>query len=86
LEDVAGLQHERITKGLTSSEQAQIGECIDYIVVLASCKDQMVAGFVWKENETWYGYVPANRRFDSRSDGLSEGIHKTKGKRLEGGG
>jgi hypothetical protein len=29
LEDVAGLQHQRITKGLTSSEKAQIGEYID---------------------------------------------------------
>jgi len=80
LEDVAGLQHERITKGLTSSEKAQIDEYIDYIVVLASCEDQMVAGYVWKENETWYGFVPANRRFDSRSDGLNGGIYKTKRK------
>jgi hypothetical protein len=63
LEDVAGLQHERITKGLTSSEKAQIDECIDYIVVLASCEDQMIVGYVWKENETWHGFIPANRRF-----------------------
>ena len=80
LEAVAGLQHERITAGLTSSEKAQIDEYIDYIVVLDSCEDQMIAGFVWKENETWHGFVPGNRRFDSRSDGLNEGIYKTKRK------
>jgi hypothetical protein len=85
LEEVAGLQHERITKGLTSSEKAQIDECIDYIVVLGSFEDQMIVGWVWKENETWHGLVPANRRFDSRSDGLNEGIYKTKRKRVGGG-
>jgi hypothetical protein len=63
LEDVAGLQHERITKALTSSEKAQIDEYIDYIVVLASNENQMIAGYVWKENETWHGFIPANRRF-----------------------
>ena len=86
LEDVAGLQHERITKGLTSSEKAQIDEYVDYIVVLASCEDQMIAGYVWKEKETWHGFIPANRRFDSRSDGLNDGIYKTKRKRVGGGG
>lgn len=63
LEDVAGLQHERIMKGLTSSEKAQIDESIDYIVVLASLDDQMIVGYVWKENETWHSFIPANRRF-----------------------
>ena len=69
LEDVAGLQHQRITKGLTSSEKAQIGEYIDYIVVLQSNEDQMIVGNVWKENKTWYGFIPANRRFNLRSGG-----------------
>jgi hypothetical protein len=69
LEDVAGLQHQRITKGLTSSEKAQIGEYIDYIVVLQSNQDQMIVGNVWKENETWHGFIPANRRFSLGSEG-----------------
>lgn len=63
LEDVAGLQHERIMKGLIPSEKAQIDECIDYIVVLASIEDQMIAGYVWKENETWHSFIPGDRRF-----------------------
>jgi hypothetical protein len=69
LEDVAGLQRQPITKGLTSSEKAQIDEYIDYIVVLESREDQMIFGYVWKENETWHGFIPASRRFSLRSDG-----------------
>jgi hypothetical protein len=64
LEDVAGFQHERIMKGLTSSEKAQIDESIDYIIVLTSLNDQMIVGYVWKENEIWHSFIPANRRFD----------------------
>jgi hypothetical protein len=63
LEDVFGLQHQRITTGLSSSEKAQIDEYIDYIVVLQSHEDKMIVGNVWKENETWHGFIPANRRF-----------------------
>jgi hypothetical protein len=86
LEDVFGLQHQRITKGLTSSEKAQIGEYIDYIVVLQSNEDQMIVGNVWKENKTWHGFIPANRRF-SRDDWVAdEGIYKTKRKRVGGSG
>ena len=66
LEDVAGLKHIRIAEGLTSSEKAKIDKYIDYIVVLESHKDQMIAGYVWKESETWHSLVPANRRFNLR--------------------
>jgi hypothetical protein len=69
LEDVAGLQHIRITEGLTPSVKARIDKSIDHIVVLKSHKDQMIAGYVWKENETWHGLIPANRRFNLRSEG-----------------
>lgn len=68
LEDVAGLQHERITQGLTPFERAKIDESIDYIVVLSSCNDQMIVGYVWKENETWHSFIPSNRRFNLRSE------------------
>lgn len=68
LEDVAGLQHERIMQGLTSFEKAKIDELIDYIVVMGSCNDEMIVGYVWKENETWHSFIPANRRFNFRSE------------------
>jgi hypothetical protein len=68
LEDVAGLQHERITRGLTSLEKAKIDELIDYIVVMASFNDQMIVGYMWKEKEEWNSFIPANRRFNFRSE------------------
>jgi hypothetical protein len=68
LEDVFGFQRTRITEGLTSSQKAAIEASIDYIVVLASHKDEMVAGYVWKENETWHGFIPGDRRFSLRSE------------------
>jgi hypothetical protein len=86
LEDVFGLLHQRIKEGLTPSEKAQIDEYIDYIVVLQSHEDQMIVGNVWKENKTWYGFIPYNRRF-SRDDWVAdEGIYKTKRKRVGGSG
>jgi|GEM_PF-4744072 hypothetical protein len=68
LEDVAGLQHERIMEGLIPSEKAQIDESIDYIVVLHSLHNRMIVGYVWKENETWHRFIPADRRFDFLSE------------------
>jgi hypothetical protein len=68
LEDVAGLQHERITRGLTSFEKAKIDELIDYIVVMASLNDQMIVGYMWKEKEEWNSFIPANRRFNFRGE------------------
>jgi hypothetical protein len=68
LEDLAGFRHERITQGLTPFERAKIEESIDYIVVLVSLNDQMIVGYVWKENETWHSFIPANRRFNFRSE------------------
>jgi hypothetical protein len=69
LEDVAGLPHERITNELTPSAKGQIEKYVDYIVVLSSFKDQMIVGNVWKEKETWYLFIPANRRFDLHGEG-----------------
>jgi hypothetical protein len=69
LEDVAGLQHIRITEGLTSSEKAKIDKSIDYIVVLGSHQDQMIVGYLWKESEIWHSLIPANRRFNLLSEG-----------------
>lgn len=64
LEDVAGLPHERMMEELPPSDKARIDELIDYIVVLQSSENQMIVGYVWKENETWYRFIPYNRRFD----------------------
>lgn len=64
LEDVAGLPHQRMMDGLTLSDKARIDELIDFIVVLKSSEHQMIVGNVWKENETWYRFIPAKRRFD----------------------
>jgi hypothetical protein len=50
--------------GLTLSDKARIDELIDFIVVLKSSEHQMIVGNVWKENETWYRFIPAKRRFD----------------------
>jgi hypothetical protein len=69
LEDVAGLQHERIMDGLTVSEKSQIEESIDYIVVLASLESQMITGYIWKDQETWHRFIPASKRFDLHSEG-----------------
>jgi hypothetical protein len=30
---------------------------------MGSFNDQMIAGYVWKENEAWHSFIPANRRF-----------------------
>lgn len=68
LEDVSGFQHTRIMEGLTSSQKAEIDESIDHIVVLVSLNDEMIVGYLWKENETWHNFIPANRRFDLCSE------------------
>ena len=64
LEDVAGLNHEQIMSRLTTCEIVEIGEYIDYIIVLASFEQKMIAGYVWKEGITWHGLVPGDRRFE----------------------
>ena len=73
LEDIAGLPHERITEGLTSSEKNKIDESIDYIVVLQSNNNQMIVGYVWKESEAWHSFIPADRRFNLHNEGRDKG-------------
>lgn len=63
LEDIAGLNRERVITGLTTSEKAEIDHYIDYVVVLASYGKQMITGYVWKENETWHEFIPYDKRF-----------------------
>jgi hypothetical protein len=63
LEDVTGLRHERIAEELASSERDRIDESVDYIIVLQSLENQMIVGYVWKENQTWHRFIPGNRRF-----------------------
>lgn len=69
LEDIAGFKYEQVRTRLTFFEKAKIFLLIDYIVVLASHDDQMIVGNLWKENRRWYSFIPANRRFNLRSEG-----------------
>ena len=64
LEDVAGFNHQQIMDGLTSSDKARIDESIDYIVVLPSIENEMIVGYVWKEEEIWHRSIPGNRRLE----------------------
>jgi len=44
-----------------------IEHLIDYIIVFASSKDQMVVGNVWKEKSRRYDIPPYNRRFENQN-------------------
>ena len=63
LEDIAGVKYEQVRKQLTFFERILIYFFINYIVVLASNDDRMITGTVWKENYTWYSFIPGDRRF-----------------------
>jgi hypothetical protein len=67
LEDIAGFKYEQVRKQLTFFEKVWIYLFVNYIVVLASNNDKMIGGNVWKENYTWYSFIPCDRRFDLHS-------------------
>lgn len=65
LEDISGilLNHQRRWKALTIIQKLSIRLFIDYVIILASNRQKMIVGKVWKEKRRLYSTIPNDRTF-----------------------
>ena len=65
LEDISGilLNHQRRWKTLTIIQKLSIRLFVDYVIILASNRQKMIVGKVWKEKRRLYSEIPYDRKF-----------------------
>jgi len=68
LEDISGalFDYQRRWKDLTIIQRLLIRILVDYLIMLVSSNQKMIAGKVWKEKRHLYSEIPHDRRFSFR--------------------
>ncbi len=79
LEDISGEVHPWMLSEIAKDADRGplIEHLMDYLIVFASVKDQMVVGNIWKEKKALYNPPPFNRRFQNH-----QGYWKALGRRV----